>query len=289
MCAIFLALLLKPSFQIPSILFVEPPVSINSEIHPGSAHIFSLSAEVKSLYVDKRPLSNWKTHFAFGVFGIPGRAQAHLFGEMAPQPGHAFRPPLQKIFIQMLTVKNQNSDNRVSIRLPASVIQKLNAHDEETRMAERELMRKILAQENGGFGIACWQRPLRTKIVSHFASPRTLPDGHQYYHTGTDFRAAMNTPIHASSAGTVVFAQHMIVPGNMIVIDHGGGLFSRYMHLNKFNVQVGQSVQKNEVIGYSGATGRVEAPHLHWEIVWKGIPADPLRFLEVAEQTCDRG
>lgn len=153
---------------------------------------------------------------------------------------------------------------------------------------ERDLMANILSQRAGDPPTKCFRPPLDSKIVSRFASPRTLPNGRSYHHTGVDLRAASGTPIMAMAMGRVSYANPMIVPGNVVVLNHGGGLFSRYMHLSKIKVKEGDVVKAGEIVGLSGATGRVEAPHLHWEVIWKGNHADPFHFLQQWEQLCDQ-
>src|SRR5690606_32104634 len=149
---------------------------------------------------------------------------------------------------------------------------------EEIQKQERRLMHELLRTVTSPLSRACWQRPLESAVTSKFGSPRSLPDGRSYYHTGVDLRAARGTVLRAAGPGRVAFADEMRVPGKMVVLDHGEGLFTRYMHLDSFAVKMGDTVEKGQVIGRTGATGRVEAPHLHWEVVWKGNFADPLAF-----------
>lgn len=84
-------------------------------------------------------------------------------------------------------------------------------------------------------------------------------------------------PVKAVNSGRVVLARRLSLEGNVIVIDHGSGIFSLYMHLSKFNVRQGESVKTGQVIGTSGRTGRVTGPHLHFGIR-VGDPTDPLKF-----------
>jgi murein DD-endopeptidase MepM/ murein hydrolase activator NlpD len=97
----------------------------------------------------------------------------------------------------------------------------------------------------------------------------------------------MNTQIYSVAEGEVVYSGTMSMPGKNIIIDHGQGIFSRYFHLNNLLVKAKQKIKKGEKIALSGATGRVEAPHLHWEMAWKGMPLDPQSFLQVWAQFCD--
>ncbi len=100
-------------------------------------------------------------------------------------------------------------------------------------------------------------------------------------------RARSPQKIKAIGHGRVLLAEHMIVSGKIILLSHGNNIHSSYKHLSQIDVQAGDFIQKGSMLGKTGATGRVEAPHLHWEVLWKGIPANPQTFLHDWEQICD--
>ncbi|HIA7122758.1 M23 family metallopeptidase [Campylobacter lari] len=121
--------------------------------------------------------------------------------------------------------------------------------------------------------------PLESKITSAFGKARLFNDTLKSYHSGTDFRAASGTKIYASNGGIVRIASNRYYAGNSVVIDHGYGIYSQYYHLSKLNVKAGQKVKKGELIGLSGASGRVTGPHLHFGILVNGVQVDPLDFI----------
>ncbi len=84
----------------------------------------------------------------------------------------------------------------------------------------------------------------------------------------------------ATNRGRVVLAQQLQVRGNMVIIDHGGGLYSGYAHLSSFNVSEGQMVEAGDIVGMSGNTGLSTGPHLHWEMAIDGVWLDALRFTD---------
>jgi|CXWL01.1.fsa_nt_gi murein DD-endopeptidase MepM/ murein hydrolase activator NlpD len=94
-------------------------------------------------------------------------------------------------------------------------------------------------------------------------------------HTGADFPASTGTPVLAAADGTVVLAEEQFFPGNAVVVDHGDGLFTMSFHLSRISVAVGQQVQRGDVLGAVGATGRVSGPHLHFGARWHGARIDP--------------
>lgn len=104
--------------------------------------------------------------------------------------------------------------------------------------------------------------------------------GYSSYHTGLDFYGGVGVEIYAPAKGQVVFADGLTVRGNTTILDHGLGIFSVYMHQSEILVEVGQVIERGELIGLVGGTGRVTGPHLHWEIRAGGVPVDPLQWVE---------
>ncbi|HKV40775.1 MAG TPA: M23 family metallopeptidase [Blastocatellia bacterium] len=99
------------------------------------------------------------------------------------------------------------------------------------------------------------------------------------FHAGLDIHAGWGDPIGASLAGVITFAGWSHGYGNMITVDHGGGVTTNYAHLSSFAGEVGQQVERGDVIGYAGSTGRATSPHLHYEVRIDGSPVNPLEPL----------
>jgi murein DD-endopeptidase MepM/ murein hydrolase activator NlpD len=104
--------------------------------------------------------------------------------------------------------------------------------------------------------------------------------GKRAFHEGVDFSAAEGEPIYATAGGIVEKAQKWGRYGNLITINHGGGLKTRYAHLSKILVESGQIVNKEELIGLVGNTGRSTGPHLHYEIRLNKKSLDPKQYLK---------
>jgi murein DD-endopeptidase MepM/ murein hydrolase activator NlpD len=104
-------------------------------------------------------------------------------------------------------------------------------------------------------------------------------NGRQSFHEGIDFLGDIGTPIYAAAAGRVVKAEYHSEYGNIVEIDHGKGLTSRYAHASRLLVQEGATVDVGQRIALLGNTGRSTGPHLHFEIRYKGVPQNPLYFL----------
>jgi murein DD-endopeptidase MepM/ murein hydrolase activator NlpD len=103
--------------------------------------------------------------------------------------------------------------------------------------------------------------------------------GRPAMHTGLDFRAAMGDPIRATAAGKVVSAGWSGGYGQMIEVDHGNGLSTRYGHMSKILARVGDAIKIGQVVGEVGSTGRSTGPHLHYETRIDGEAVDPQKFL----------
>ena len=106
--------------------------------------------------------------------------------------------------------------------------------------------------------------------------------GKKSLHEGIDFSAETGAPIKAAAAGIVVYSEYHHDYGNMIEIDHGNGLVSRYAHASQRLVKLGDVVLKGQQIAKVGSTGRSTGPHLHFEVRFKGVAQNPARFLQAA-------
>ena len=104
--------------------------------------------------------------------------------------------------------------------------------------------------------------------------------GRYAFHPGIDFAGPWGAPVHATAPGTVVFAGNRGGYGNMVEIDHGFGIHTRYGHLSAITVQVGAQVDKGAAIGRVGSTGRSTGPHVHYEVWYDDVVRNPSNFIE---------
>jgi murein DD-endopeptidase MepM/ murein hydrolase activator NlpD len=123
--------------------------------------------------------------------------------------------------------------------------------------------------------------PTTTKtITSSFGYRRDPFTQNPSFHSGIDFGASENDPVYAAADGNIITTGSDSAHGNNIVIQHPGGIRTWYMHLNKINVHVGDTVSKGQTIGLVGSTGRSTGPHLHYEVIKNGTSIDPTPYLQ---------
>lgn len=119
--------------------------------------------------------------------------------------------------------------------------------------------------------------PVHGRVSGRFGNQRIYNGEPRAPHSGMDIAVPTGTPVVAPAAGIVTFAQpDLYLTGGTVLIDHGFGLSSNFLHLSKLAVRVGQRVQQGQVIGRSGMSGRASGPHLHWGFNWFGVRLDPL-------------
>jgi len=174
--------------------------------------------------------------------------------------------------------------------------QDLSMTDLEDRLAK---LSRQLDNRSDLYGVV--DSELRDLMVRRKSMPTMLPvhaargsvfgkridpfTGQLAMHEGIDFEVDSGTPVHAAAGGVVIFAGPHPQYGNLVEIDHGDGLSTRYAHLSKVLVTKGEIVLRGREVGRSGATGRATGPHLHFEVRYKGVAVNPDRFLAATNPT----
>ena len=122
--------------------------------------------------------------------------------------------------------------------------------------------------------------PVAGRLMGSFGD-RTDPfSGEGAFHKGVDISAPSGTPVHATANGIVVHADATLSGyGRLVIVDHGGSYQTYYAHLSRIFVRVGQEIRRGELVGAVGSTGKVTAPHLHYEVRIGGVPRNPRQFL----------
>lgn len=148
----------------------------------------------------------------------------------------------------------------------------------------RPELARIAAARAVETGSAGWRQdftwPATGRISGRFGAQRIYRGEPGGYHSGLDIAGATGTPFAAPADGVVVLAAEtpFSLEGYLLIIDHGQGVNSAFLHCSEIAVREGQRVSQGQMIGRIGATGRAAGPHLHWSLVWRGRRLDPLLF-----------
>ncbi len=182
------------------------------------------------------------------------------------------------ISVPIMIVKGKYKSERLKVKPSKATFSKKDNIRIKREAKEAKKIYSKVTQES--YITEVFEKPLTSKITSLFGNKRVFNGVLKSYHSGTDFRAPTGTPITASNAGIVVIAKNRFFAGNSVVIDHGYGLYTQYYHLSKFKVKIGDKLEKGQVLGLAGSTGRSTGPHLHFGVKVQGVTVDPMQFLE---------
>lgn len=181
----------------------------------------------------------------------------------------------QKLLLKVKPKKYKVENLKVQsskVKPPKSVLKRISKEYKEamqiyaTRTKERYWSKPFIS-------------PMNSAITSHYGNARVFNGQLKSYHGGTDFRAKVGTPVYASNDGVVVMSKDRYYAGGSVVIDHGEGIYTCYYHLSKMPLQVGVKVKQGDLIGYSGKSGRVTGPHLHFTVMVQGKSVDSQDFI----------
>lgn len=128
--------------------------------------------------------------------------------------------------------------------------------------------------------------PVQGRISGRFGNQRIYNGVPKSPHSGMDIAVQQGTPVRAPASGLITFADpDLYLTGGTVLIDHGHGVSSNFLHLSRIDVKVGDRVEQGQVIGAVGMTGRATGPHLHWGLNWFSVRLDPLLVPGIANST----
>ena len=126
-------------------------------------------------------------------------------------------------------------------------------------------------------------KPVDDRPTSNFGSRSVFNGQPRTPHAGIDFMSPEGTPVRSPNAGQIVLAEDLFFTGSTVIVDHGLGLYSLFAHLSRIDVEPGQTVEPQTLLGLVGATGRASGPHLHWAVRLSGARVDPLSLIAALE------
>ncbi|UCH26873.1 MAG: peptidoglycan DD-metalloendopeptidase family protein [Trueperaceae bacterium] len=190
-----------------------------------------------------------------------------------------------------LTVRLSSAASKSEVDVPIFVLDGGFAREEIwlSESASRLLEPAIVDRENWLMETIClaretkarWQGPFQypvqtPTVTSRFGTLRSYNGGpYRNFHRGLDLRGDPDTLVSTAAGGTVILAETLTVRGNTVIVDHGLGVCSGYMHLDRITVELGDALEAGDPVGFVGATGLVTGSHLHWEVRVSGVPVSP--------------
>ncbi len=201
-----------------------------------------------------------------GTYGLTFKALPY---SQLPADALPTLPFMIEITTKVFTVENVNFAPEKTALMKAEHRESLIIHQADA----------YLSRDQQWEGIFTY--PVEGQVIGEFGLKRlrngTIDAG---FHKGIDLRADKGTPALAANSGTVVLASHFKAHGNTVLINHGQGVMTIYLHLQSLSVTVRQKVHKGQEIGKVGATGLATAPHVHFQVFVHGVPVDPKQWVE---------
>lgn len=232
--------------------------------------------QISSIYLDSTRLKF--DHSGYFVFGFDRNdSGAHFIRITSKDKGET----IKRLNLAERKFKEQKINNikQKYVSPPKKELARIKREAATIKKAREKIGLTDSAYFSSGF-----IRPVKGgRISGVFGSQRILNGTPANIHNGLDIAAPKGTPVYAASDGIVVLTgRNFYYSGNLILIDHGQGLSSMYIHLNKIEVTEGQKVKKGQLIGEIGTTGRSTGPHLHWGVQWYDRRIDPMSLLEMS-------
>jgi murein DD-endopeptidase MepM/ murein hydrolase activator NlpD len=215
------------------------------------------------------------TWYGFGGVGIDARSGQHqLVLEASTTRG-------ARILVNQSVPVGRANYRTIALSVPRTFTEpdaEALARISEEQALKQEVFRRLTPSRWWSESFA---PPIESIITDEFGVRRTFNGRVQSTHQGLDLRADTGTPVGAMNSGEVIVAREMFYEGGFVVIDHGQGWLSLYMHLSEINVREGDRLIKKQIIGLSGGTGRATAPHLHIGVRWQGVYVNPAVLLRM--------
>ncbi len=261
-----------------------------SSVHISSSRIPQGGISVITIQTVQRehPIVSWLTK---QVYLVPDssetRWQGFLAVDLKERPGRyeatvSINPSLPEMKVEVEILTQDYGIGRLT--LPKHMVEL----DDETLQRVSKEQKNMNGLWEKPHPTPLWNgrflRPVPGEIISPFGTGRIINGQPRSPHSGVDLRGQTGTPIKVINHGKVVLTDDYFFSGKSVVVDHGGEILSMYFHLEKILVHNGEIVEKGQVIGLVGSTGRASGPHLHWGIRLNGARIDPVKFIELSQQ-----
>jgi murein DD-endopeptidase MepM/ murein hydrolase activator NlpD len=252
---------------VPVLFQVKAPVRLDSLAGTWLGHqvVFSYSASTKT----------WFALAGVSFETAPGTYTLELTGERSTGNALTFS---RKFAVVRASYPKIEMKLTVESKFTEPSPEQLKEIEEDQKVKQDYLSRVTPDREWSGRFTA----PAHAEISDVYGSQRIFNGKAQRPHFGLDFRVPTGTPVAAMNEGRVLLARPLYFEGNCVVLDHGQGLLTLYLHLSEFKVKEGDWVRRGQEIGLSGGTGRATGPHLHVAVRWQGTYLDPAKLMQLA-------
>lgn len=213
--------------------------------------------------------------------------QGFLGADLRAKPGSDIlivesMPTGGKRLLALEIVKKDWGERRLT--LPKKMVD-LDAKTLERARRESKVMKKLWqAPADSPLWRGKFLKPVSGKVLGPFGRRSVINNQPRSPHSGVDLRGERGTPVKATNHGKVILVADHFFSGRSVVLDHGGGVQSMYFHLDDITVQKDDMIEKGQVIGHMGSTGRATGPHLHWGIRMNGARVDPISLTGLSRQ-----
>ncbi|MBW1887823.1 MAG: M23 family metallopeptidase [Deltaproteobacteria bacterium] len=225
------------------------------------------------------------------IYLVPNNKKTEYYGflvaDLTARPGHykalvELVPTGRKKKLEIEVTEKDYGIRRLT--LPKNMVD-LDAETLKRAKKESKIMRRLWdALPSTPYWRGPFERPIPGEVVGPFGRKSIINNQPRAPHSGVDLRAQKGTPIKAINHGIAAFTGDHFFTGQTVVMDHGGGIQSMYFHLEKILVQQGKMIEKGQVIGLVGSTGRATGPHLHWGIRINGARVNPLKLIILSRE-----
>ncbi|GBD92130.1 murein DD-endopeptidase MepM [bacterium BMS3Abin04] len=248
-------------------------VIIKGNLRPGEL-LVGYTDSLQSVLLDSKPLKSSDGVF---IFGFDRDAKGIHYLKLMYKNGKEIIKKL-KLKKRKYKIQRINKIKKKYVKPPKSEITRITEERKKIKKA-----RRIIEETDSLFYLSGFKRPVKGgRLTSIFGSQRILNGVPKNPHNGLDIASPRGTPVYAMADGIVRLVGHkFFYNGNFVLIDHGQGLNSIYLHFRKTFVKDGQFVKKGEEIGEIGTTGRSTGPHLHWGVQWYNKRIDPAGILKL--------
>lgn len=260
-------------------LLLSFPVAITAaqlpeqSLVPGGIAVIELENIAPRVFYEKRKVlviennNHWFALVGIPLSANPGQHQIVVKNEDRSTRIVPFTVAAKEYPSQYITIKNKRMVNP-------------NPEDLERIKKERIPINKALHTWTEKFVVdADFLVPVDGRLSSPFGLRRFFNKQPRKPHSGLDIAAPKGTPIKAPASGVVINSGNYFFNGNTVFLDHGQGLITGYFHMNEIKVETGRSLERGDVLGTVGETGRVTGPHLHWNVYLNRTKVDPMVFI----------